>query len=88
MKATIRFLLLTAGMAAISCSDEISTAEISTDLPGVDTLYITAIDTIGVEFGQEASVFAFPVACGFTPDGNIAVLDARKLTFQIFDRSH
>ncbi len=85
MKATIRFLLLTAGMAAISCSDEISTAEISTDLPGVDTLYITAIDTIGVEFGQEASVFAFPVACGFTPDGNIAVLDARKLTFQIFD---
>ncbi len=85
MKAFIWFLLLTAGLTVLSCSDEVSTAEISADLSGVDTLYITAIDTIGVEFGQEASVFAFPVACGYTPDGNIAVLDARKVTFQIFD---
>ncbi len=85
MKAIIWFLLLTAGLTLISCSDDISHAEISSELSGVDTLHITAIDTIGVEFGQEGSVFAFPVACGYTPDGNIAVLDARKLTLQIFD---
>lgn len=85
MKATIWFLFITASLAVISCSDEIIPAEISAELSVVDTLYITAIDTIGVEFGQEASVFAFLVACGYTPDGNIAVLDARKVTFQIFD---
>ncbi len=85
MKAFIWLFFLTVSLTVLSCSDEVSIAEISVDLSGVDTLYITAIDTIGVEFGQEATVFAFPVACGYTPDGNIAVLDARKITFQIFD---
>ena len=51
----------------------------------IDTVYISAIDTIGVELGDSVHTFAFLVSCGFTPDGNIAVLDAQKNTFQIFD---
>ncbi len=55
------------------------------ELAAVDTLYLTAVDTIGVEMGEESLVFAFLVASAYTPDGTIAVLDAQKATLQIFD---
>ena len=51
----------------------------------VDTIFVFAADTIGSEFGEEAGVFAFLVACDFTPDGNIAALDAQKISLQVFD---
>ncbi len=49
-----------------------------------DTFVITAADTLGSEFGEGPDVFAFIADAAFTPDGNVAVLDAGKVLLQIF----
>lgn len=86
MKALHLSFILVFSLVLLSCSEEQreqdSISEISS--APVDTLYISATDTIGVEIGEEAKTFAFLVSCGFTPEGNIAVLDAQKTTLQIF----
>ncbi len=87
MKITYLSLILTVSLVLVACSaeraEQNSISEIAT--AAIDTIYISAIDTIGVEIGDEAKTFAFLVSCGFTPDGNIAVLDAQKNTLQIFE---
>jgi len=49
-----------------------------------DTITITAEDTLGKEFGEGPDVFAFIADAAFTPDGNVAVLDAGKVSLQVF----
>ena len=50
-------------MIACGRGEAVSTA--GTESVGVDTLYLSAVDTIGVEMGDESLVFAFLVACGY-----------------------
>ena len=52
-----------------------------------DTLAITAFDTLGTEMGDTPDVFAFIVDAAYTPDGNVAVLDAGKIVLQVFTSS-
>lgn len=85
MKAFILMAVLISFLIIFACGGESIESEVATDTPLLDTLYVTAIDTIGTEFGDDTSVFAFLVSCGYTPGGNIAVLDAQKNTLQIFD---
>ena len=68
-----------------SCGEEEAIITGQSDSPAVDTLYLSAVDTIGVEMGDESQVFAFLVACGYTSEGNIAVLDGQKASLQLFD---
>ena len=74
-------------LTVFACGGETIPIEEAIDTTSLDTLYITATDTIGTEFGDDSSVFAFLVSCGYTPEGNIAVLDAQKNLLQIFDPS-
>lgn len=52
-----------------------------------DTIFITTCDTIGTEMGEAPDVFAFIADAAYTPDGNIAVLDAGKISLQVFTRT-
>ena len=52
-----------------------------------DTVTITAFDTLGAEMGDTPDVFAFIVDAAYTPDGNVAVLDAGKIVLQVFTPS-
>lgn len=87
MKVLHLSLILTIFLVLVACSKEQteqnSISEI--DSTAIDTIYISATDTIGVELGDAMKTFAFLVSCGYTPDGNIAVLDAQKNTLQIFE---
>jgi len=47
-------------------------------LPDID-LVLTVVDSIGIELGDSNYVFGMPILAEFTPDGNIAVLDAQKM---------
>lgn len=47
-------------------------------LPDID-LVLTITDSIGIELGDSNYVFGMPILAEFTPDGNIAVLDAQKM---------
>lgn len=49
-----------------------------------DTITITTADTLGTEMGDFPDVFAFIIAAAYTPEGDIAVLDAGKISLQIF----
>ena len=52
-----------------------------------DTIIITAADTLGAESGEGCDVFAFVVEAAYTPQGNIAVLDAGKICLKEFSPS-
>ena len=86
MKAICLSLVLTVFLVLVACSEgnpeQYEVSEIGTTS---DTIYISATDTIGLEIGDETKTFAFLVSCGYTLDGNIAVLDAQKSTLQIFE---
>ncbi|MCD4708884.1 MAG: 6-bladed beta-propeller [Candidatus Sabulitectum sp.] len=85
MRKTICLSLVSAVLVLFACAGEQGSPAEQAGVATQDTIYITAIDTIGSEFGEETEVFAFPVAAGYTPDGNIAVLDAQKTRLQIFN---
>ncbi len=85
MRKTICLSLVSAVLVLFAFAGEQGSPAEQAGVATQDTIYITAIDTIGSEFGEETEVFAFPVAAGYTPDGNIAVLDAQKTRLQIFN---
>jgi len=87
MKKRALCFVVTFAFLATSCGEENSPSSDGVDPTLPDTLWITAVDTIGSEFGESPDVFAFLVAAGFTPDGNIAALDAQKTTLQVFSTS-
>jgi len=49
-----------------------------------DTMVITSVDTLGNELGGTPDVFAMIVEAAYTQEGNVAVLDAGKITLQVF----
>lgn len=78
----------TAGMMILACGGETGQDVTDGDSPsGVDTIHVTASDTIGVQMGETPDVFAFIIDAAFTPAGDIAVLDAQKKVLQIFNPS-
>lgn len=85
MRKIIQLSLIPSVLVLSACGDGTSPSVEQADTATLDTIYITAVDTIGVEFGQGPDVFAFLVEVGYTPDGNIAVLDAQKTRLQIFN---
>jgi hypothetical protein len=85
MKKSALFFPVAFAFLLTSCGDESSPSRSEEGLTTLDTIWITAVDTIGREFGDSPDVFAFLVAAGFTPDGNIAALDAQKTTLQVFN---
>jgi hypothetical protein len=50
-----------------------------------DTLVLSVTDTIGVPAGSDTLTFGFITGAAFTPDGNVAVLDAQKAVLQVFE---
>lgn len=50
-----------------------------------DTLVLSVTDTVGVIAGNDTLTFGFITGAGFTPDGNVAVLDAQKAVLQVFE---
>lgn len=87
MKVIYLSLILTVSLVLVACSAERAEQNSISEIAdaAIDTIYISATDTIGVEIGDATKTFAFLVSCGFTPDGKIAVLDAQKNTLQIFE---
>ncbi len=78
-------LLSSVFLLLAGCGEEDAVLTRHTDSSAVDTLYLSAVDTIGVEMGEESLVFAFLVACGYTSEGNIAALDGQKASLQLID---
>ncbi len=85
MRKIIQLSLISAVIVLSACGDGTRPLVEQADVAVLDTIYITAVDTIGSEFGQGPDVFAFLVDGGCTPEGNIAVLDAQKTCLQIFN---
>lgn len=52
----------------------------------VDTLLISIVDTLGVEYGDTTRMFGLIRSAEWTPAGDIAVLDMNRCAVQVFSR--
>lgn len=72
-----------AALAMLSCGSE-SGGERTSEAPELQSTEITLLDSIGVELGDSNYVFGSIEGLGYTPDGNIAVLDRISADIRLY----
>lgn len=78
------FVMALAALIAGCGGETAIEAEVSEDLAEVQTVYLTPVDSIGIEMGDSSYVLGAVEGVAFGPDGNIAVLDCARSSILIY----